>query len=43
MSLPLEVTAPDTIKGRHELQFVIESSDGKSREVVDSSFFGPTR
>ncbi len=43
MSLPLEVTAPDTTQGRHAVQFVIESSDGKIREVVDSSFFGPTR
>ena len=43
MSLPVEVTAPATTLGRHELQFVIESSDGKIREVVDSSFFGPTR
>ncbi|MGY0799542.1 4Fe-4S dicluster domain-containing protein [Lysobacter sp. A286] len=41
VSLPLAVTAPATITGRHDLRFVIESADGSTREIVDSSFFGP--
>ncbi|MGH8072516.1 MAG: 4Fe-4S dicluster domain-containing protein [Lysobacter sp.] len=41
LSLPLVATAPATLKGRHEVVFVIESADGKIRETVDSSFFGP--
>jgi cytochrome c oxidase accessory protein FixG len=43
ISLPVEVTAPATVQGRHDLRFVIESADGKTRQVVDSSFFGPTQ
>ena len=41
VSLPIEVTAPETLKGRHEIRFVIESTDGKTRKTVESSFFGP--
>ncbi|MGQ4582695.1 4Fe-4S dicluster domain-containing protein [Lysobacter sp. F60174L2] len=41
LSLPLVATAPATLKGRHEVVFVIESTDGTTRETVDSSFFGP--
>jgi cytochrome c oxidase accessory protein FixG len=41
VSLPLEVNAPETLKGRHEIHFVIESTDGKTRKTIDSSFFGP--
>ena len=41
LSLPIEVTAPASVQGRHELRFVVESADGKARETVDSSFFGP--
>ena len=41
LSVPLEVTAPETIRGRHDLRFVIETTDGKTRKTVESSFFGP--
>ena len=41
VSLPVEVTAPATVHGRHDVRFVIESLDGGTRETVDSSFFGP--
>ena len=40
-AVPLELNAPATLRGRHEVRFVIESVDGKIRESVDSSFFGP--
>src|SRR5690606_667937 len=40
-SIPVEVTAPASVQGRHEVRFVIESADGSVRQVVDSSFFGP--
>ena len=41
LSLPLRVTAPDSIRGRHEVVFHIESLDGSSKEAVESSYFGP--
>ena len=41
LTLPLVVIAPEGVSGRHELQFQVESVDGKASETVDSSFFGP--
>jgi polyferredoxin len=41
LSLPLDVSAPEEVSGRHQIRFVIESVDGKTRQTVDSSFFGP--
>jgi polyferredoxin len=41
LSLPLDVSAPEEVSGRHQIRFVIESVDGKTRKTVDSSFFGP--
>jgi polyferredoxin len=41
VSLPVSVDAPESIKGRHTLRFVVETADGRVRETVDSSFFGP--
>ncbi|RFP61292.1 4Fe-4S binding protein [Luteimonas weifangensis] len=41
LSLPLQVGAPATLRGRHALRFVIETSDGSARQSVDSTFFGP--
>ena len=38
---PIVLEAPDTIRGRHALRFVVQSRDGTQRAVVDSSFFGP--
>ena len=41
LSIPVELTAPATVTGRHEVGFVVESADGSVREVADSTFFGP--
>jgi cytochrome c oxidase accessory protein FixG len=41
LSLPLEVSAPGTLRGRQPLRFVIEADDGSASETVDSNFFGP--
>ena len=41
LSLPVVVSAPDGVSGRHELRFRIQSSDGEAAAAVDSSFFGP--
>ena len=40
-SAPVVLVSHDGVSGRHEIRFVIESSDGSARETVDSSFFGP--
>jgi polyferredoxin len=43
VSFPLVLTAaPETVSGRHDIRFFIDSDDGRSHETVDSSFFGPT-
>ena len=41
VSLPVVVQGPATIKGRHDVRFVVESADGRNSKTVDSSFFGP--
>lgn len=41
LSLPVVVAAPASVKGRHALQFRIETADGEASATVDSSFFGP--
>ena len=41
LSLPVVVQAPATLKGRHDVRFVVESADGHTTRIVDSSFFGP--
>ena len=41
LSLPLTISAPAGITGRHDIMFVVESVDGQVRQEVDSSFFGP--
>ncbi len=40
-SLPLEVSGPGDVRGRHAVRFVVEAEDGDAREQVDSNFFGP--
>ena len=40
-SVPVVVVARDGASGRNDVRFIVESDDGASREVVDSSFFGP--
>jgi hypothetical protein len=41
ISVPVIITAPDSLKGRHPLAFRVETVDGDASETVDSSFFGP--
>ena len=41
VSIPVVVTGPDTVVGRHDLRFRIESIDGKTSKTVESSYFGP--
>ena len=41
VSLPLTVSGPAGVGGRHALRFRIDAIDGDARETVDSSFFGP--
>jgi len=41
VALPLLVTAPDTLRGRHEVTFVVAAVDGTLTTTVDSTFFGP--
>jgi polyferredoxin len=40
-SIPLVVHAPASVTGRHAMRFVIDSTDGRVSESVESSFFGP--
>lgn len=40
-AVPLVVTAPESLKGRHELSFHVRSADGSAQETVESSYFGP--
>ncbi len=42
VSVPLTVSAPNHVKGRHALRFIVERDDGASSKVVESSYFGPT-
>lgn len=41
LSLPLVLSAPSSLHGRHEISIVVTGADGKVRESVDSAFFGP--
>ncbi|MDX1549232.1 MAG: 4Fe-4S dicluster domain-containing protein [Lysobacter spongiicola] len=41
LSVPVTVTAPEGVGGKHDVTFVIEATDGSVRETVDSHFFGP--
>ena len=43
LSLPLIVTAPDSVGGRHDIRFHVERLDGDSSKTVDSSYFGPVQ
>ena len=40
-SVPLTVSAPDTLHGRHDVHFAVRALDGSAHDKVDSSFFGP--
>jgi len=39
--VPLTVTGPATVRGRHEVHFAVRAADGSAQSRVDSSFFGP--
>ena len=41
LSVPLQATAPASVKGRHEVRFDVVAADGRTRTSVESSFFGP--
>jgi hypothetical protein len=41
VSVPVTVTAPGNVQGRHEVHFEVISADGSVRKSVESSFFGP--
>ena len=40
VSVPLTVAAPESVKGRHAVQFQVRDSNDVTRDI-DSSFFGP--
>lgn len=42
LSLPVTVSAPGGTTGKRDLKLIVESADGKIREVIDTRFFGPT-
>jgi cytochrome c oxidase accessory protein FixG len=39
--VPVTVTAPGNVHGRHEVHFEVISADGRVHKSVESSFFGP--
>ena len=41
LSVPLVVTGPRSVKGRHAVRFIVESEGGESSKVIESSYFGP--
>jgi polyferredoxin len=42
LTLPVTLSAPDSLHGRHDIGFIVERVDGAASETVVSSFFGPT-
>ena len=41
VAIPVTLAAPDTVRGRQKVRFIIEATDGSAQQFVDSSFFGP--
>ncbi|TWI12484.1 4Fe-4S dicluster domain-containing protein [Aerolutibacter ruishenii] len=41
VSRAVTLSAPANVHGRHDIRFVITGTDGSTRQVVDSTFFGP--
>ncbi len=41
MTLPLTLSAPDSVHGKQAVTFNVQALDGKARESVHSNFFGP--
>jgi polyferredoxin len=40
VSVPLTVSAPSSLHGRHDIRFDVSAADGSANATVDSSFFG---
>ena len=43
LSRAVTLSAPSDVRGRHAVRFVVTDDDGGTREVVDSTFFGPVQ
>jgi polyferredoxin len=43
LSLPLTLSAPGSLRGKHPVTFRVETVDGSTRQLVSSNFFGPTQ
>lgn len=41
LTLPVVLHAPDTVRGRHAIRFVVEPLDGGTAEGTDSTFIAP--
>ncbi|GAA3918380.1 4Fe-4S dicluster domain-containing protein [Luteimonas lutimaris] len=41
LSLPVVLSAPESVRGRQDVVFTIRSEDGAASETVESTFFGP--
>ena len=41
VAVPMTLSAPASVNGRQTVRFTIETTDGHTRQNVDSSFFGP--
>ena len=39
--IPLTVTGQATLRGRHDVEIVVQSRDGEARADVDTTWFGP--
>jgi len=42
LTLPLTLSADEDVEGKTKVTFVVESIDGRARQEVPSSFFGPS-
>ena len=42
VTLPVTLSAPDSLHGRHDIEFVVERIDGEASKTVASTFFGPS-
>lgn len=41
LSMPMTVVANSKVAGKRDIAFVVEATDGSSREEIKTSFFGP--
>ena len=41
LSLPLILSGPSSLHGRHNVKVIVNNADGSVRESIDSTFFGP--